>query len=264
MYELLLYLAIGIAGGFLAGLLGIGGGLVVVPALLAIFVARHFPDPVALPLAIGTSLASILFTSVASVRAHHARAAVDWDVLRRMAPGVATGACAGAALAGNVPTALLRTVFALYAAVVATQMLSGRGANGRRPLPGAAGLFGAGGLIGVVSALVGVGGAVLSVPYLSWCRVPVRTAIGTASAIGFPIAMAGAAGYVVSGFRVDDLPPLSIGFVYLPALVGIVMTSFVAAPLGARLSHQLPVETLRRTFALVLYVVAAKMLPAFV
>jgi uncharacterized membrane protein YfcA len=250
MIELPLYLAIGVACGFLAGLLGIGGGLVAVPALLAVFAAQDFPDSVALPLAI--------------VRAHHARAAVDWGVLCRVAPGVATGACVGAALAGSVPSKALKAIFALYAALVATQMLCGRGACGMRSLPGRFGLLGAGGLIGGVSALVGVGGAVLSVPYFTWCRVPVRTAIGTASAIGFPIAVAGAVGYVVSGLQVSALPPLAIGFVYLPALAGIVATSFVPAPLGACLSHKLPVEALRRAFALVLYVVAAKMLPAFI
>jgi uncharacterized membrane protein YfcA len=261
MAELLLYLALGLAGGFLAGLLGIGGGFVVVPGLLAVFVAHHLPESMAMPLAVGTSLATILFTSVSSVRAHHARAAVDWRVLRRMAPGVAVGAGLGATLAGHVPSEGLKTVFAIYAAVVATQMLLGRNAGGKRALPGSFGLSSAGGVIGGLSAMVGVGGATLSVPYLLWCRVPMRTAIGTASAMGFPIAMAGAAVYVLSGLKMNELPPLSVGFVYLPALAGVVVSSIVTAPLGAQVSHQLPVIALRRAFAVVLYVVAARMLP---
>jgi uncharacterized membrane protein YfcA len=261
MLDLMLYLALGIAGGLFAGLLGIGGGLVVVPGLLGLFGARHVPESVAMPLAVGTSLATIPFTSMSSVRAHHARAAVDWPTLARMAPGVALGAALGAALASHVSANGLKIAFAVYATVTAMQMLASRQVAGRTSLPGGIALAGGGGLIGGLSAMAGIGGAALSVPYLLWCRMPLHRAIGTASAIAFPVALAAVVVYVVNGAGAVDPPPWTVGMVYLPALASIAAASVVAAPVGARLAHQLPVATLRHVFALVLLIVAARMLP---
>jgi uncharacterized membrane protein YfcA len=256
----LAYLAIGTAVGFFAGLLGIGGGAVMVPMLVLVFTAQGLPSGHILHIALGTAMAAIVFTSISSMRAHHAHGAVDWGIARAMAPGMLAGAFLAALAAGFIakrPLGLLFTALVFYAA---TQILFDLRPRRSRELPRPPGLFAAGATIGAVASLLAAGGAFLCIPFLAWCSVPLRRAIGTASAVGLPIAAAGTLGYVLQGLRAEALPPLSLGFVYLPALALVVVTSMLAAPVGARLAHRLPVKRLRIVFALLLYALALRML----
>jgi len=255
----LMYIALGAFAGVLAGLLGVGGGLVIVPVLTFIFTAQHLPEGHILHLALGTSLASIMFTSVSSLRAHHQRGAVDWLVVRRISFGIMVGTFFGSWVAAQLSTRFLKGFFVIFLYYVATQMLLNIKPKPHRQLPGRAAMFGVGGVIGGVSSLVGIGGGSLSVPFLTWCNTAIHRAIGTSAAIGFPIALAGAAGYVVNGLSAT-LPPHSLGFVYLPALAGVAAASIVTAPLGAKLAHSLPIDKLKKIFALLLIVMGTKML----
>ena len=218
-----------------------------------------------MPLALGTSLASIAFTSLSSIRAHHARQAVNWTVVRRMAPGLVLGAALGGALSVHFSSSGLRIFFLAFAVVAATQMLLVRKPQAirtqQKPL-GATPLFAAGSAIAGIASLTGCGGASIAVPFLTRCAVPLRSAIGSASAVGLPIALAGASVYMLIGWDKAGLPPQSLGFVHLPALVAISAGSALAVPLGAALSHRLPVAALKKCFACMLYAVAGKMLMA--
>ena len=254
------YLLIGALAGFLAGLLGIGGGVVMVPLFVFVFAAQGAPSQHVLHMALATAMATIMFTSISSVRAHHAHGAVDWRVARMMAPGMLAGAFAAALVAGLIPTRPLAAMFTALMLYAATQILFDLRPKSTRELPGAGGVLAAGALIGAVSSLLAAGGAFLSIPFLSWCNVPVRRAIGTAAANGFPIAVAGTAGYVIQGWRVEGLPAASIGYVYLPALAFVAVVSTLIAPFGARLAHRLPVKQLRMLLASMLYVVAVRLL----
>jgi uncharacterized membrane protein YfcA len=254
------YLGIGALVGFAAGLLGIGGGVVMVPLLVLVFSEQGLPPQHVLHVALGTAMAAMVFTSLASMRAHHAHGAVDWRIARAMSPGILVGSFAAALLAGLIPTRPLALLFTALVFYAATQILLDLKPSSTRELPGTAGIFGAGAVIGAVSSLVAAGGAFLTIPFLTWCKVPLRRAIGTAAANGFPIALAGTAGYVLHGMRVLGLPAPSIGYVYLPALALVVATSILAAPLGARLAHRLPIKQLRTLFAVLLYAFAVRML----
>lgn len=254
------YLAIGAAVGFLAGLLGIGGGMVLVPMLVFVFTAKDFPVEHLMHMALATGLATIVFTSLSSVRAHHRHDGVDWRVTRAMAPGIVAGSLVAALGASFVPTRPLAVFFTGFLFYAAVQMFVEVKPKPARQLPGRAGLFAAGAGIGGVSSVLAAGGAFLSIPFLVWCNVPIKRAIGTAAANGFPIALAGTAGYVAQGLRLQDLPQGTVGYVYLPALVLIVMASMPLAPLGARLAHRLPVRPLRMLFSLLLLALALRML----
>jgi uncharacterized membrane protein YfcA len=254
------YLAIGLIAGFLAGLLGIGGGALIVPMLVFVFTAQHFPPEHLLHVALGTSMSTIVFTSLSSMRAHHAHGAVDWRIARALAPGMLAGSFCAALLAGWLPTRPLAMLFTALVFLVGTQLLLDLKPRTTRELPGGAGLFAAGAVIGGVSSLAAAGGAFLAIPFLAWCNVPLRRAIGTASATGLPIALAGSAGYVVQGWDAPGLPQASLGYIYLPALGLIVVLSMLAAPFGARLAHRLPVKRLRMVFALMFYALALRML----
>lgn len=256
----LAYLALGGFVGFFAGMLGIGGGMTMVPFLVFLFEAQGFPAEHILHLSLGTAIASILFTAVSSVRAHHARNAVHWNVAKAMAPGILIGTFGGALVAGALSTRPLAVFFALFVYAAATQLLLGIKPKPTRQLPGRAVLFFLGATIGAISSWVAAGGAVMTVPLLTFCNVPLLTAIGTSSALGFPIAAAGTAGYVLIGLGNENLPSLTVGFVYLPALAGLVIASMATAPLGARAAHRMPVTLLRRIFALLLYALATRML----
>ncbi len=258
--ELLWYIGLGAVAGVLAGLLGVGGGTVIVPALTLLFTGLDFPAGHVLHLALGTSMASILFTSVASLRAHHRRGAVDWQVVGRLAPGIVAGTLLGVWLAARLSSNALKLIFVGFAWFVAVQMLLNLKPKPARQLPATGGMLASGGAIGVVSSFVGIGGGTLSVPFMTWCNVPLHTVIGTSAALGFPIAAAGVAGYVANGWQAAGLPPHSYGFVYLPALAGIAGASMLTAPLGARIAHALPVARLRQLFALLLLAVGARML----
>jgi uncharacterized membrane protein YfcA len=256
----LAYLGIGGLVGFAAGLLGIGGGVVMVPLLVLVFADSGMPSEHLLHIALGTALAAMVFTSVSSMRAHHRHGAVDWKIARAMSPGMLAGSFVAALIAGWIPTRPLAVMFTALVFYAATQILLDLKPSTTRELPGAAGLFAAGTLIGAVSSLVAAGGAFMTIPFLAWCKVPLRRAIGTAAANGLPIAIAGTAGYILHGMRVQGLPRPSLGYVYLPALALVVCTSMLAAPLGARLTHSLPIKRLRTVFALLLYGFAVRML----
>ncbi len=253
------YLGLGLLAGFVAGLLGVGGGLIIVPALIWLFDAQGVTPAIQPHLALGTSLASIMFTSLSSVRAHHRHGAVDWSTLRRIAPGIVFGTLAGAWLASLVPARPLKIFFVAFLFFAALQMALNFKLKPSRDLPGRLGMSCAGGLIGAISSWVGIGGGTLSVPFQAWCNVSLHHAIGTSAAIGFPIAAAGAAGYVLGGWQHSGLPPGSLGFLSLPALGGIALGSILTAPWGARTAHALPVAKLRRIFALLLLILAIRM-----
>lgn len=258
------YLAIGSVSGFFAGLLGIGGGIILVPALLVAFGFAGFPQSVIFQVALGTSMATILFTALSSLRSHHRHGAVNWPVVLNFTPGVLLGTALGTLTARHVSTAGLTTFFALFLIAVAIQLGLGLRPRPGRVLPGRLGQALAATLIGIVSALAAVGGGAMTVPFLSWCNVPIRNAIGTAAAVGFPIALGGTLGFIVNGWTVPALPPGSLGFVYLPALAWTVLAGVMTAPLGARAAHVLPAVVLRRVFAVLLLLVAAKMLASLV
>ena len=260
MHWWLAYLAIGALAGFIAGLLGIGGGAVIVPLLVFAFTAQGVPEAHLLHLALATTMATIVFTSVSSARAHHSHGSVDWSMARIMVPGMLVGAFAAALIAGMVPTRPLAIVFTLLIFVAATQVILDLRPKRTRALPGPAGVFAAASLIGAISSILAVGGAFLTIPFLTWCSVPLRRAIGTAAANGFPIAVAGTAAYVLQGWRVPGLPQGTLGYVYLPALVVIAVSSMLTAPAGARLAHRMPVKKLRIVLALILYSLAIRLL----
>ncbi|MBI1824695.1 MAG: sulfite exporter TauE/SafE family protein, partial [Nitrospirae bacterium] len=222
--SILVYLIPGALSGFLAGLFGIGGGIIVVPSLLFIFSINHIPESHILHLALGTSMGSILFTSVSSFRAHHLRGSVNWSVFRSIVPGVLFGTGTGTIIAGYLNTSLLKLFFFLFLVYTATQILFHSSTRTFWKLPGKAGMFLAGVVIGGISSLVGIGGGTLSVPLMLRSNVKIHEAIGTSAAIGFPIAVSGTLGYILNGFWVKDLPPYSCGYLYVPALIGIVLT----------------------------------------
>lgn len=255
----LLYAVFGSIAGVIAGLLGVGGGIVVVPILVFLFTAHGYPAASLMQMALGTSLGTIMFTALSSLRAHHRLGAVHWDIVKRITPGILGGTFGGTYIAAGLSTAFLKLFFAGFLCCVAAQMLLNLKPKPTRGLPGAVGMTGAGGVIGVVSSLVGIGGGTLSVPFMAWCNVPLHHAIGTSAAIGFPIALAGTVGYVVNGIGVAGLPALNWGYIHLPALAGIAAFSMLTAPWGARLAHRLPVVTLKRVFALFLIATAVRM-----
>lgn len=257
---LLAYLVLGAFVGFFAGLLGVGGGGIMVPVLTTMFAAQGFPREHMVHLALGTSMAAIVLTSISSLRAHHAHGAVRWDIVRGIAPGVLAGTFAGTFIAASAPTRPLAIFFGCFMAYVSVQMILNVKPKPSRELPGAGGLVGFGAGIGVISALVAIGGGSLSVPFMTWCNVRMQHAIGTSAAIGLPIALAGAAGYLINGWGSAGLPSGALGYVFVPALVLISVVSFFTAPLGARLAHRLPVATLKKIFAGVLILLSAKML----
>ncbi|MES2126413.1 MAG: sulfite exporter TauE/SafE family protein [Pseudomonadota bacterium] len=260
---ILILLVMGAGGGFAAGLLGIGGGMILVPFITMIFSAKQFPPELIVHMAIATSLATILFTSMSSVRAHHVRGAVLWRAVRLFSPGIVIGSMLGTWIGKQMNATVLAFVFASFVGFSATQLLRSSGKKAQpsdRELPGTAGMAGAGAVIGVVSGLVGAGGGFISVPFMSWCNVKMHNAVATSAALGFPIALAGTLANIWHGWGEAGLPAYSLGFIYVPALVVIAAASVTLAPLGARTAHRLPVHKLKRLFAVVLYALAAYML----
>ena len=261
MTIILLYLLCGAIAGFLSGLIGIGGGLVVVPLLNMIFrLQGDIPPELIMHLAVGTSLSSILFTAVSSTRSHAKMGGVLWKYVIGLAPAIVLGTLCAAYLASRMSTAGLRGFFVVFLVCIATQMLLDFYPHPRSTMPGKAALAAAGFTIGGVSSLVGLGGGSMSVPFLRWCGVEMRQAVGTSAAISWPIAISGTLGFVVVGWSDPLLPAWSLGYVSLPATLGIACSSVFFAPLGAKLAHTLPVPVLRRFFAVFLYVTAGEML----
>lgn len=256
---IVLMLAMGCIGGFLAGLLGIGGGMLLVPALTWLGSRQGFAPNYVVKMAVATSLATIVFTSISSVRAHHKRGAVRWDIVWRLAPGIVVGSLLGAQLVRWIPSALLALGFAVFVGYSATQMFIDRKPSPTRQLPGTPGMMGAGGAIGVLSALVGAGGGFISVPFMVWCNVAIHAAVATSAALGFPIAMAGTAGHLISGLSLPDAPKGAIGYIHVPALILISSASVLLAPVGAKAAHRMNVKQLKRIFAVLLYALASYM-----
>lgn len=254
------YLALGAAVGIFAGMFGIGGGLLLVPALLFLFGMQHFPAEHSMHLALGTAMASILFTSLSSMRKHHQHEAVNWRVVRFITPGILLGTALGTLFAASISPRGLGIFFALFVFFAATQILLDIRPKPSRLLPGMAGMTVVGTFTGWISSLVSIGGGTVVVPFLVWCNVPLRNAIGTSAAIGFPIAVGGTLGYIITGLSIPTLPALSWGFVYLPALLWVALGSVLTAPLGAKATHYMKVELLRKLFALLLLVLAIKLL----
>ena len=260
--TVLLYLALGAFAGVMAGLLGVGGGLIIVPVLAWIFHGRLINDAIVMHLAIGTSLATIVVTSLSSVRAHHRHGAVLWPAVWQLTPGIVIGAWVGAAIAHTLPSAALSKIFAVFVLMVSAQMAFGAKPAPHRELPGTTGMTLAGGVIGVVSAIVGIGGGSLTVPFLNWCNISIRQAVATSAACGLPIALAGTLGFIVTGLNTPDRPAWSLGYVYGPALISVAIVSMLTAPLGAKLAHTLPTDLLKKVFAIFLAVIGARMLLA--
>lgn len=258
VFELAL---LGTGTGFLAGLLGIGGGMIMVPFLTIILSARGVSPDLAVKMAIATSMATIIFTSVSSVRAHHKRGAVRWDIAKRLAPGIVVGSLvASLGVFAILRGSYLAIVFGLFVGFSATQMVLDKKPKPTRQMPGTPGQLAAGGFIGFLSGLVGAGGGFVSVPFMTWCNVPIHNAVATSAALGFPIAVANVVGYVIAGQQVTGLPPASLGYIWLPGLAVIAACSVFTAPLGARAAHALPVSRLKRVFASILYLLSIYML----
>ena len=251
---------LGICTGFLAGLLGIGGGMVMVPFITYMLTERGVGPDLAVKMAIATSMSTIIFTSISSVRAHHKRGAVRWDLVKGLAPGIVLGSMVGSiGVFSLLKGAYLAIFFGLFVGFSATQMFLDKKPEPSRQVPGFGGLLTAGSGIGFLSGLVGAGGGFISVPFMAWCNVAIHNAVATSAALGFPIALANVAGYVVSGFSVEGLPDDAFGFIWIPALVVIACCSVLTAPLGAKAAHKLPVKKLKRIFACMLYLLAGYM-----
>lgn len=252
--------AMGIFGGFAAGLLGIGGGMILVPFMTMIFESLQVPPQLIVHMAIATCLATILFTSISSVRAHHLQGAVQWRIVRLLSPGILVGSWIGPWIGKQMNTMVMALFFGIFVAVAATQMLIDTKPGAHRDLPGPGGMFAAGGVVGVLAGLVGAGGGFVSIPFMTWCNVRIHSAVATSAALGFPIALAGTLSNIYFGWGEADLPKYSFGFIYLPALAVIATASVLMAPLGARTAHKWPVQRLRKVFAFILYALAIYML----
>ncbi|MGH8529882.1 MAG: sulfite exporter TauE/SafE family protein [Nevskiales bacterium] len=258
--TLAIYLVTGAVAGLMAGLFGVGGGMIMVPALAFVLPAQGTDTAITMQVAIGTSLAVISATSISSMRRHHQHQAVLWPVFRAMAAGLAIGAVAGAFLADVLPSRALAQIVGVGALLTALQMWLDLKPQGHTALPGTPALATAGGVIGTLSSLIGIGGGSLTVPFLCWCSVPVRQAVGTAAACGVPIAWAGAIGFLLAGLGEPGRPDWSLGYVSVPGFLGIAVASVFTAPQGASLAHRLSPKLLKRSFALLLTLIGLQML----
>jgi uncharacterized membrane protein YfcA len=259
MEYLPIYLLAGAIVGFVRGLLGSGGAFYIVPALVFTFGAQQIPGEHIVPLALGTSAAAVALVSLFGASAHRRRGGLDMSIVRRMLPGLLLASCAGPFFVPYLPLLAQTLAFALMAGYAATQMLFNIAIDPKRELPGPVGMFGCSSVIGFSSSLVGGGGATLAIPFLLWCNVPMRTVIGTSSAISAPLAAVGAVGYALSGLHVDGLPEWSLGFVHLPAVAGVVAGGIFTVPLGTWLAYRVPVPVLKRLVAILLYTVVLRL-----
>ncbi|MDD2382771.1 MAG: sulfite exporter TauE/SafE family protein [Sulfurospirillaceae bacterium] len=255
------FLLLGAAVGFMAGLLGIGGGGIMVPVLTSIFLAQGIPVEQVVHMALGTSMASIVTTSFASMQAHHKRGAVQWNIVKMMASGVILGTFGATFLASSMKSSQLAIFFAVFMAYVSIQMAIDKKPKPSRELVGNKALFGGGMFIGIISALVSIGGGSLTVPFLVWQNIDLKKAIATSAAIGFPLSIAGTVGYMVNGMiHSGGSTDMVLGFVYIPGVILISVVSYFTAPFGAKMAHTLPVGKLKKIFALLLMSLSIKML----
>lgn len=260
IYLIISLLALGVCTGLFAGLFGIGGGGIMVPILTLLFVQHQFPAEHILHMALATSMAAIVPTAISSLRAHHKHHAVLWPVVIKITPGILLGTFAGTFLASYLSAKPLAIFFSCFMVLVALQMVLNRKPKPSQQLPGRLGTAAAGSGIGIISALVAIGGGTMTVPFLVWCNVALPVAIGTSAAVGLPIALAGATGYVVNGWNVDGLPAYTLGYVFWPAVGLMAAMSFITAPLGAQLAHKLPIALLKKLFALLLVGLSLQMI----
>lgn len=260
----LAYLALGALVGLFSGMFGIGGGTILVPVLLMLFKMQDFPTPYIMHLALGTSMATILFTSLASMRKHHQHGAVNWVVVRTMTPGILFGTALGALCAAFISPRGLGIFFTLFVYFAAIQILFELRPQASRQLPGITGMTLTGTFTGWISSLVSIGGGTVVVPFLIWCNVPLRNAIGTSAAIGFPVAVGGTIGYIATGLGFHMLPSPNLGFVYLPSLLWVTLASVITAPLGAKAAHRMKIGLLRKFFAVLMLVLATHLLIKFI
>jgi len=256
---LLDFLFLGAFVGLMAGLFGIGGGGIMVPILTSIFLAQNIPIENVVHLALGTSMASIIITSFSSMRAHNNNKNVSWSIVKAMSIGILTGTFLATFIASKISSIYLAVFFMLFMAYVSIQMFLNKKPNPNRDLAGKKGLFLAGNSIGAISALVSIGGGSLTVPYLIWSNIELKKAIGTSAAIGLPISIAGTLGYLINGWDNSSIENYTFGFIYLPAVFLISITSYFTAPYGAALVHKLPVNNLKKMFALLLSILSIKM-----
>jgi uncharacterized membrane protein YfcA len=255
-----IYVLTGIFAGVVGGMLGLGGGIVIVPVLHFVFAQQQFPSSVLMHIAVTTSLATIIATSISATYAHHKKQAVLWPVVNRFAPGILIGTGLGALVADSLSSNILRITFGLFEILVAIQIWFELKPKAQVTLPGTIGMVGSGTGIGMLSTLLGIGGGTLTVPFLLWCNVNIRNAVAVSSACGFPIAVAGTTALIIAGWDSTELPVHAISYLYWPAALIIMTMTVFFAPLGARLAHYLPVRTLKRFFSILLLVVGIRML----
>lgn len=254
-----LYVVAGIFVGLASGLFGIGGGVIVVPVLLPIFAAQGLGIDIAMHLAVGSSLATIVVTGMSSARAHWQLGNILSSALPWLIAGLMVGALCGAQVAAALPGDTLRVIFAGFLLLLALRLFVYKQPPANRRLPPPAIVAGVGFIIGVISSLVGIGGGAMVVPFLVWGGVAMRQAVGTSAAAGVCIAIAGSIGFVLAGTGEDQLPAWSSGYIYWPAVLGITLSSAVLAPIGARLASRLPALLLRRAFAVMLVLVGLRL-----
>lgn len=254
-----IFLALGALVGFLAGLLGIGGGFTIVPVLVEAFSYEGFAREHIVPMAIGTSAGTIVFTAFSSARAHHAQGAVNWGVVASMSPGLVAGSLLGPQIASSLPAPIMAGVFGAFIWFGAYRILRNAPPVASRQLPGRVGMVGMGALIGTIAGMVGTGGAFLAVPFMTRCNIKLHMAVATSAALAIPVAVAATIGFVLAGLHKAGLPRYAVGYVYLPALGAIIVTSTLLAPVGARLAHAWPVARLRHAFAAMLFCLGAYM-----
>ena len=250
---------IGVVAGYLAGFLGIGGGFVVVPALTLLFMRDSSLAPWAIHMAVATSLATMLVTSLSSILAHHRRGAIRWLLVRSLSGGLVVGAVLGAVIANALQGDVLVRVFGAFAILAGLQLVLGRHPDGEKPLPGQPGASLVGVFIGAISSLIGIGGGALTGPWQMWHGIRAQNAVATSAACGYPIAIAGTLSFVWLGWQ-GGIPGQALGYVHLPAFVGIALTSALAAPLGAATVHRLPPRLVRRIFGAFLVLIGLRML----
>lgn len=255
-----IYALTGVLAGVLGGMLGLGGGIIIVPVLHFVFMQQGFSPLILMHLAVTTSLATIIVTSLSATYTHHQKNAVLWPVVNRLAPGILVGAGLGAVLADSLSSHTLSIVFGVFEILIAIQIGLELKPKAKAKLPESTGLLGSGVGIGLLSTLLGIGGGSITVPFLLWCNVNIRNAVAVSSASGFPIAVAGTTAMVIAGWDNPDVPAHSLSYLYWPAALIIVAMTVFFAPIGARLAHYLPVLTLRRIFAVVLAIVGIRML----
>ena len=260
-----LYILLGGFTGFMAGLLGVSGGGILVPLLTTIFTWQGMAESRTVHMALGTALTCMLLTSISSIRAHHIQGFVVWPIVGRMAAGIMAGAFITAQFAAQVSALYIAIFFSIFMLFVAVQMFANwkPAPNTKSPMTRTE-LTGTGLGIGGISALAAVGGGFLTIAYLGYKNISMKKAVGTSAAIGLPIAAAGAIGYTISGWSSTTETPYTLGYIYIPAFVAVSLSSILAAPLGARCSHSLPEIQLKRIFGIVCVLLSIKMLVSFV